>query len=122
MIKLLNSSDERPHKECDIMSLEAIETISAAEENARTKKREAAAAAKKMIADAEEQGKKIVEAARERATSELSEQNRRAQEKTREEALELARNTENRKAAMLVKAESRADRAINIVVERIVSG
>lgn len=104
------------------MSLEAINTISTAEENARLEKQEAVAATKKMIADAEEQGKKAVEAVRERAAAELDEQNTKAREKAREEASELARNTENRKAAMLVKAESRADKAINIVVERIVSG
>lgn len=104
------------------MSLEAIDTISVAEENSRLKKQEAAAEAKKMIANAEEQGKKAVEAARERAVAELEEQSTKALEKAKEEALEMACNTENRKAAMLVKAESRADKAINIVVERIVNG
>ena len=104
------------------MSLKAIDAISAAEEQAKLEKQQAATAAKKMIADAEEQGKKAVESARERAAAKFEEQNRLALEKAREEALELACNTENRKAAMLVRAESRADKAINIVVERIVNG
>lgn len=104
------------------MSLKAIDTISAAEEHAKLEKQKAAAAAKKMIADAEEQGKNIVEASREKAATEIEEKNRVALEKARQEALELASSTENRKAAMLVKAETRADEAINIVVERIVNG
>jgi V/A-type H+-transporting ATPase subunit G/H len=104
------------------MSLEAIDAISAAEDNAKKAKLEAASAAKKMIAEAETQGRQRVEDAKQKARAELDEASRIAREKARSEAVELARNTENRKAAMLVKAESRAGQAIQLVVERIVNG
>ncbi|MGI5985538.1 MAG: hypothetical protein GXY01_06190 [Clostridiales bacterium] len=103
------------------MSLEAIKAISDAEEKARAAKAEAAALSKKLIAEAEENGKLAIENAKKKAEEEVRELKRNASEKAREEALELARNTENRKAAMLVKADSRVDKAIDLVIERIVN-
>ncbi len=103
------------------MSIEAIKTITEAEERARLSKAEATAAAKKMIAEAEEAGQKTVEAAKAKAFDELSELRTQAKDKARAEALKLAHGVENRKAAMLVKAEGRADKAIGLVVERIVN-
>lgn len=103
------------------MSIEAIKTITDAEEKARLAKLEAAAAAKKMIAEAEEAGLKAVEDARAKAFDELSGLRTQAKDQAKAEAMKLARGVENRKAAMLVKAEGRADRAIGLVVERIVN-
>ena len=104
------------------MSLEAIDAIAAAEENAKKQKQEAANAAKKQIADAEAKGRQLIEEAKLKAQQELGEEALKNKEKANSEAVELAHNTENRKAAMLVKADGRAEQAINLVVERIVNG
>ena len=103
------------------MSLEAIKAISEAEEKAKAAKIEAAALSKKLIAEAEENGKLAVENAKKIAEEEVRGLKLTASEKAKEEALELARNTENKKATMLVRAESRVDKAIDLVIERIVN-
>lgn len=103
------------------MSLEAIKAISEAEENARAAKLEAAILSKKLIAEAEEKAVHEVEDAKRKAEEEIRDLKRRAGEKANEDAKELARKTENRKASMLVKAESRMDKAVSLVAERIVN-
>ena len=103
------------------MSLAAIREISEAEEKARTAKAEAAALSKKLIAEAEENGSLSVNDAIKKAEEEIRDLKHRAEEKAGEDAKELARKTENRKASMLVKAESRMDKAVSLVIERIVN-
>lgn len=103
------------------MSLEAIKAISEAEERSRSAKAESAALSKKLIAEAEENGKLAVENAKKIAEDEVRGLKLKASEEAKEKALELARNTENRKATMLVRAESRVDKAIDLVIERIVN-
>lgn len=104
------------------MSLEAIKTISEAEERARQAKADAAAAAKKQIAEAEEKGRQALEQAKKRAADEVRGKRQLVADKAREDAVELVRTTENKKATLLVKANSRADLAVNLVIERIVNG
>lgn len=103
------------------MSLEAIKAISDAEEKARLAKVESAALSKKLIAEAEENGRLSVENAKKTAEDEVHGLKAQASAKAKEEAQELARNTENKKATMLVRAESKVDKAINLVIERIVN-
>lgn len=103
------------------MSLEAIKTISEAEEQARNAKAEAAAVSKKLISEAEEKGKQAIVSAKKMADNEVVQMRKNAAEKARESAMELVRSTENRKASMLVKANSRVDLAVNLVIERIVN-
>jgi len=103
------------------MPIEVINAISEAEEKAKTAKAEAMALSKKLIAEAEESGKLVVENAKKKAEDEIRDLWRKAGDKAKEEALELARNTENRKATLSVKADSRADKAVNLVIERIVN-
>jgi vacuolar-type H+-ATPase subunit H len=102
------------------MSLEAITEIKKAEEQAALALHEAEQSAKRMVSKAREDGEGAVLQATERAKSELAELKRTSGEKARQEALDLAHNTENRKAALLVRAESRRERAIKLVVEGIV--
>ena len=104
------------------MSLEAIKEISEAEENSRAAKAEALAISKRLISEAEEDGKRSVTAAVGKAEDELRELRRTTDEKAASDAKELFRKTENRKASMLVKAESRMDSAVSLVTERIVNG
>ena len=103
------------------MSLEAMETLAAAEETVRRMRADAAAAAKQSIADAREKGElKIAEAIR-KSTEEIAELARQTDEKAKADALELAGSNENRKAVMRAKAESRAAQAVDLIVERIVN-
>lgn len=103
------------------MSLEALKTISEAEEKARRARQEAIQADKRMIAEAEEDGRKAIDAAVKKAENELEELKKQAVAKARDEAVKLSGTTENRKAAMLVKAEARTEEAVKLVVERIVN-
>jgi len=103
------------------MSLEVIVAIGEAEEKARVAKAEAAALSKKLIAQAEESGKLAIENARKKAAEEIRELKLKAGEKAKEDATQLARTIENRKASMLVKANSREEQAITLVIERIVN-
>ncbi len=103
------------------MSLEAIKTISAAEETAKKAKADAAAVSKKLVSDAEERGKHAIVSAKKMAEDEVVELRKKAAEKARENAMELVHSTENRKASMLVRANSRVDLAVNLVIERIVN-
>lgn len=104
------------------MPIEVINEIVEAEGKAKKAKAEAAALSKRLIAEAEESGVKAVENARKKADDEIRELWHKAGLKAKEEALELARNTENRKATMNVKAASRMNSAVSFVIERIVNG
>lgn len=103
------------------MSLEAIKTISEAEETVRRRKAEAQQEARRAIAAAQAAADAALADARAKAADELQGLVKTADEKARADALELAGNTENRKAAMRVHAESRLDEAARFIVERIVN-
>ena len=103
------------------MALEAISSITEAEEKARAAKAEAALVCKRLVSEAEEAGRLAIEDARLKAEQEIRELKSKAFDKARMDALALARNIENRKATMLVKADSRAEKAIDLVIERVVN-
>lgn len=103
------------------MSLEAIKTVSQAEEKARRIKQEAQAEAKRALSGARAAGEAAIAAAEKKAAEELRGLRKKADEKATEDAAELARSTENKKAAMRVRAEGRLDSAAMLVVERIVN-
>ena len=104
------------------MSFEAITAISAAEEKARQMKAEALAAAKAAEAAAVEEGKLTMEAARKKAESVVRELRAKSDEKAKQDAVALASDTENRKAAMRARADARMDKAAALIVERVVNG
>ncbi len=103
------------------MSREAMETLAASEEQVRRMRADAAAAAKQSIADARENGEKLIAEAVRKSTEEIAELSRKSDEKAKADALELAGSNENRKAVMRAKAESKAQQAIDLIVERIVN-
>ena len=103
------------------MSLEAMETLAAAEENVRRMRADAAAAAKQSIADAREKGERLIAEAIRKSAEEIGALARQSDEKAKADALELAGSNENRKAVMRAKAESRAEDAVALIVERIVN-
>ena len=104
------------------MSLEAMETLAAAEETVRRMLADAAAEAKQRLSDARSEGEQMVADAQKRADDELAELGRQADAKAKADVLELAGNNENRKAALRARAEARTDKAAAFIVERIVNG
>ena len=103
------------------MSLEAMETLAASEEKVRRMRADAAAAAKQSIADARAEGEQRIADAIKKSAEEIEALARQSDEKARADALELAGSNENRKAVLRAKAESRADQAVSLIVERIVN-
>ena len=103
------------------MPFEAIEALEQAETTVRNMLSDAAAQAKQRIASVREEGERSVEEAVRKADAELAELSRGADEKAKASARALADNNANRKAAMLAKAEARAEKAAAFVVERIVN-
>ena len=103
------------------MSFEAIYNISQAESEGKAAVAAAEAKAKGLIAEAEAAGKASVQEAIARADRELEMLYARAGEKNSSDAGALARELEDRKAALLAKAQARLDSAASLVVERIVN-
>ena len=103
------------------MSLEAIKTISEAEEQAKTIRAAAAAEAKRMLGEAENAGKAAVEAAAQKARDELGELSKKADEKALDKAKALSTENDAVKAQLKEKAEAGMDKAVSLIVERIVN-
>lgn len=103
------------------MSYEAITSVTQAETEAKITVQNAEAKAKQMLADAENAGKAAVEAACVKAESELQQLRTMAGEKAVNEAGDLSKDLENRKAELRAKAESRLEQAATLIVERIVN-
>ena len=103
------------------MSLEAIKSISAAEDEARQAKLRASLKAREDVEKTEKSGKDAIAAMVDRAESEIAELKRVSDQKAAEQATELASKTANRQATLRARAEGRLDKAAQIIVERIVN-
>ena len=103
------------------MSLEAIKTICAAEEEAR----QAVLVTRKNAQDAVEATKKagaeIVTSTITRAESEIAQLTRLVDHKATEGAMALASTTANRQATLHARAERRLEAAAQLIFERIVN-
>lgn len=104
------------------MSLEAIKTISEAEDKAKTIKAEAASEAKRMLNEAEAAGKAAIAAAEKKAADELSELSRKAEETALANSRSITATNDKLKADLQSKAENRMDKAVSLITERIVNG
>ena len=104
------------------MSLEALDTISLAEEKARQIRAAAGTEAKKALKEAEDAAAAMVAEAIERAETEIKELTRNADLKAKEDAVALAASTRNREAGMKARAERKMEQVVGKIVERIVSG
>ena len=104
------------------MAMEALETITLAEEKARQIRSAAGTDVKKSLREAEDAAAAMIAAAEERADGEIRELTRKADEKAKEDAAALASSTRNREAAMKAHAERRMDEVAARIVERIVNG
>ena len=103
------------------MSLEAIKSISAAEDEARQAVLQAQQKAQKSIEEAEKAGKESIASMAQRAELEIAQLKRAADQKAEEQAIELASTTANRQATLRARAEGRIDKAAQLIIERIVS-
>lgn len=103
------------------MSMEVLDSICAAEAQAKASVAAAEQQAKQMLAEAESAGKAAVAAAGVKAEAELRELSAQTEEKAREEALALANELENKKATLKARGEARLEKAAALVVERIVN-
>ena len=108
-------------KEVYPLSLEAITSISAAEEEARQSKLVAQQKARESIEAAEKSGKESLAAAYIRAETEVAQLKRAADQKAADQAVELASTTATRQATLRARAEGRIDKAAQLIVERIVN-
>jgi V/A-type H+-transporting ATPase subunit G/H len=104
------------------MSLEAIKSISEAEERAGKARLEARQRAERAVDEARKAGNRTVETTIERAESEVAALKRAADAKAAQSAKELVSKTFNKRAAIKSRAESRLDAAAGIIIERIVGG
>ena len=102
------------------MSLEAIKSISAAEDEARLAKSQAIQRAQDAIVETEKNGKESVGAMIKRAETEVAQLIRSADKQAEQQAVELASTTANRQATLRARAEGRLDKAARFIVERIV--
>ena len=103
------------------MSMDAIKSISEAETEARQAKTRAQQAAEQIVADAEKAGKESLTSMNARAESEIATLIRKADLEAEEHAKELASTTANRQATLRARAESRLDKAAQLIIERIVN-
>jgi len=103
------------------MSFEAIEQITAAENEAKATAAAAEQKSRELISEAENEGKAAVEAAKSKAAGELAELKKRSNEKAMGEAEALYRETDSKKENLRAMAEARLEKAAKLVVERIVN-
>jgi len=104
------------------MSLEAVKSISEAEEVSRKMKSDAAAAAKKALADAERAGREAVENASRRAAEETERLIKQSEKKAVGTAEEMAGAAEKKNTEIKQSAAQRLDKAASFIVGRIVNG
>ena len=104
-----------------IVSLEAIKSISAAEDEARQAKLLAQQIAREAIENVEKAGKETIASMVDRVESEIADLKRAADQKAEDQADEIASHTANRQATLHARAESRLDKAAQLIVERIVN-
>lgn len=104
------------------MSLEAIQKVTASEQESQSRKADAVAAAKKLAADAQRAGESMLEAARREAEAENRALLLRTEERAAEHAARFRAEAEAEAEAMCKAAEDRLDAAADLIVRRVVNG
>lgn len=104
------------------MAFEEIAGIAEAEADAKRIVAEAEAEAKRMLAEAENAGRADVEEAVKKAEAEIAQMKKTAQAEADAAVQEIYSASENKKAVLRAKAESRCKKAAELVTERIVNG
>lgn len=103
------------------MSLEAIKKVNETEQGVQARKAEAAANAKKLVADAEKAGRERLESARAKAEADARESMARAEEKAAAHSEEILAGARKDCAALRKAARARLDKAAQLIVRRVVN-
>ena len=103
------------------MSLEAITSVTTAEQESKNAIAAAQTQARQLLADAQAAGKAALDAARAKADSELEQLRVKATEKSRTDGQALNTELEQERQALRRKAEARLEEAATLIVERIVN-
>lgn len=103
------------------MSLEAIKQVAQTEAETKQRKAEAVAAAKKLVADAEQAGKQTLQNACAEAEASAKELLVQAEERAAARAAEIAAQSKQECAALCSAAENKLDEAAALIVRRVVS-
>lgn len=103
------------------MSLEAIKQVTQTEADTKQRKVDAAAAAKKLVADAERAGQDAVQNARAEAEAKAKELMSQAEANAAQRAVEIAAQAEAECAALRNAAEGKLEEAAALIVRRVVS-
>lgn len=101
---------------------DSLISVTQTEEKLRQNKADAAVQAKKRIADTRAGGEALIAEAIKKAADEVDAMAAKVEDGFRAKAAERASSTENKKAVMRAKAESRMDKAAAFIAERIVNG
>lgn len=102
------------------MSLEALQKVTSAEQAAQTRKAEAAAAAKKLVSDAQRAGEALLEQTRRDAEAENKALMQQAEERAGQTAEKLLQDAKNQAGAECRSAEGKLDAAADLIVRRVV--
>lgn len=103
------------------MSLEAIKQVTETEQQGQQRKAEAAAAAKKAVADAERAGQAALEEARTQAEAQVSAFMKEAEERASKHTQQVLAETGKSCDALRKAAEGRMKQAAALIVGRVVN-
>ena len=101
------------------MSLEAVKEITDLEKSLELEKAEAAAAAKKSVADADKAGAEVIAAAKQKASEQVKEKLADAQERAAGVIRQIGNDTLQSKSALTDRAEANMSKAVDLIVERV---
>ena len=101
------------------MSLEAVKEITVLESSLEQEKADAAAAAKKRIADADKAGEKTVAEARAKAAEKVKEKVSAAESRAAGTIRQTKIEAERSWSALSDRAEANMDKAADLIVERV---
>lgn len=102
------------------MSLDAIQKVTEAEQSALARKAEAAAAAKKLVQDAQRAGDALVDQARARVEAENKALLQQAEERASAAAQAVLAQARQDAEALCRAAEAKLDQAADLIVGRVV--
>lgn len=104
------------------MSLEAVKKVAQAEEDAKVRKAQSVADARKLVADAEKAGGQAVAAARAKAREENASLMEQAEKRAAAHLNEVIRKTEGTCDQLRAEAQGRLEKAASLIVRRVVDG
>ncbi len=101
------------------MSLDAIQKVTETEQNSRTRKAEAAAEAKRIVAEADRMGRQAVVQARAEADEKVKAMMAEAESRAGEHAKAVQAVNADACAALKERARPQLDRAADLIVEKV---